>query len=120
MTGAYVALVCVCFFWGTTYAGIRMALESFPPLALVSIRFVLSGAILLIAAILDANQMRSLAGIAAGYGLAAIVEVHDEKDLAKALDADAAGAPIMTKRTCRHVASRCASGGSRGTPLGPS
>ncbi|HUE00787.1 MAG TPA: indole-3-glycerol phosphate synthase TrpC [Bryobacteraceae bacterium] len=52
-------------------------------------------AILLIAAILDANQMRSLAGIAAGYGLAAIVEVHDEKDLAKALDADAAGAPII-------------------------
>jgi len=44
---AYLALVAVCFFWGTTYLGIRMALESFPPLLLVSLRFVLSGAILL-------------------------------------------------------------------------
>ena len=29
---AYAALIAVCFFWGTTYLGIRMALESFPPL----------------------------------------------------------------------------------------
>jgi len=43
---AYLALVCVCFFWGTTYLGIRMALESFPPAILVVARFVLSGAIL--------------------------------------------------------------------------
>lgn len=44
---AYAALVSVCFFWGTTYLGIRMALESFPPLTLVSVRFLLSGAILM-------------------------------------------------------------------------
>lgn len=44
---AYAALVAVCFFWGTTYLAIRMALESFPPLLLVSGRFVLSGSILL-------------------------------------------------------------------------
>jgi drug/metabolite transporter (DMT)-like permease len=44
---AYLALISVCFFWGTTYLAIRMALESFPPLALVSIRFLLSGSILL-------------------------------------------------------------------------
>jgi len=43
----YVALVAVCFFWGTTYVGIRMALESFPPLMLVASRFLLSGGILL-------------------------------------------------------------------------
>jgi drug/metabolite transporter (DMT)-like permease len=48
--GASLALVSVCFFWGTTYLGIRMALESFPPLALVATRFVISGAILLAAA----------------------------------------------------------------------
>jgi hypothetical protein len=48
---AYLALISVCFFWGTTYLGIRMALESFPPLALVSIRFLLSGSILLAAAV---------------------------------------------------------------------
>lgn len=43
----YLALVAVCFFWGTTYLGIRMALESFPPLELVCVRYVVSGAIML-------------------------------------------------------------------------
>jgi len=43
----YAALIAVCFFWGTTYLGIRMALESFPPLLLVAVRFLLSGSILL-------------------------------------------------------------------------
>src|ERR1700754_1100207 len=46
-SGAYWALVSVCFFWGTTYLGIRIALESFPPLALVALRFTASGALLL-------------------------------------------------------------------------
>ena len=43
----YAALIAVCFFWGTTYLGIRMALESFPPLLLVALRFLISGSILL-------------------------------------------------------------------------
>ena len=43
---AYTALACVCFFWGTTYLGIRMALESFPPAMLVAVRFLISGGIL--------------------------------------------------------------------------
>ncbi|MGH9626817.1 MAG: EamA family transporter [Bryobacteraceae bacterium] len=47
---AYSALLAVYFFWGTTYLGIRMALESFPPLMMISTRFLLSGTILLIAA----------------------------------------------------------------------
>jgi indole-3-glycerol phosphate synthase len=46
-------------------------------------------AILLIAAILDAGEIRKLAAMAAGYGMAALVEVHDERELAKALDAGA-------------------------------
>ncbi len=37
----------MCFFWGTTYLAIRMALESFPPMLLVSARYVLSGALML-------------------------------------------------------------------------
>ena len=45
---AYVALAAVCLFWGTTYLGIRMALESFPPAVLMSLRYFVSGAILLI------------------------------------------------------------------------
>lgn len=44
----YIALGTVCFFWGTTYLGIRVALESFPPLVLMALRFLLSGSILLI------------------------------------------------------------------------
>jgi drug/metabolite transporter (DMT)-like permease len=43
----YLALVAVCFFWGTTYLGIRMALESFPPMLLVCVRYIISGSILL-------------------------------------------------------------------------
>ena len=46
---AYAALAAVCFFWGTTYLGIRMALEMFPPPMLLSFRFLLSGGILLVA-----------------------------------------------------------------------
>lgn len=45
---AYLALASVCFFWGTTYLGIRMALEGFAPTVLISTRFFLSGAILLV------------------------------------------------------------------------
>jgi drug/metabolite transporter (DMT)-like permease len=44
---AYAALVSVCICWGTTYLGIRMALESFAPLALICARFTISGTCLL-------------------------------------------------------------------------
>src|SRR5262252_10825050 len=44
----YLALVAVCFFWGTTYLGIRMSLESFAPFQLVAIRYLLSGGLLLL------------------------------------------------------------------------
>jgi drug/metabolite transporter (DMT)-like permease len=44
---AYAALLAVCFFWGTTYAAIRMSLESFPPMLLVSLRYILSGGLML-------------------------------------------------------------------------
>lgn len=47
----YLALVAVCFFWGTTYLAIRMALESFPPLVLVAARFLTSGSLLLLFAV---------------------------------------------------------------------
>src|SRR5918997_7023591 len=47
---AYMSLLAVYFFWGTTYLAIRMALEAVPPVLLIGSRFVLSGGILLIAA----------------------------------------------------------------------
>jgi drug/metabolite transporter (DMT)-like permease len=46
----HLALVAVCFFWGTTYLGIRMALESFAPLPLVATRFTISGSLILVIA----------------------------------------------------------------------
>jgi drug/metabolite transporter (DMT)-like permease len=47
----YLALVSIYFFWGTTYLAIRMSLESFPPMLLVSGRFILSGALMLAGAL---------------------------------------------------------------------
>lgn len=47
---AYAAFASLCFFWGTTYLAIRMALESLPPLLLVSTRFLISGILMLAAA----------------------------------------------------------------------
>jgi drug/metabolite transporter (DMT)-like permease len=44
---AYVALVAVCFFWGTTYLAIRIAIETLPPAFVIFARFTLSGSILL-------------------------------------------------------------------------
>ena len=41
----------VCIFWGTTYLGIRMSLETFPPLMLVCVRYIISGALLLLFAL---------------------------------------------------------------------
>jgi drug/metabolite transporter (DMT)-like permease len=49
---AYLALAAVCIFWGTTYLGIRMALETLSPLALVGLRYTISGGVLLLVAFL--------------------------------------------------------------------
>jgi drug/metabolite transporter (DMT)-like permease len=56
---AYLALAAVCFFWGTTYLGIRMALEVVPPAVLVSMRYIISGAVLLIVAFLTKARLPS-------------------------------------------------------------
>jgi drug/metabolite transporter (DMT)-like permease len=47
---AYAALACVCVFWGTTYLGIRVALESFSPVSLMGIRYTISGGVMLMVA----------------------------------------------------------------------
>ncbi|HTV01284.1 MAG TPA: EamA family transporter [Luteitalea sp.] len=43
---AWVAFFAVCFFWGTTYLGIKVALETVPPFLLGGIRFTLAGTVL--------------------------------------------------------------------------
>jgi drug/metabolite transporter (DMT)-like permease len=42
----------VCLFWGTTYLGIRIALESFSPAMLMCLRYSASGGLLLVGALL--------------------------------------------------------------------
>jgi drug/metabolite transporter (DMT)-like permease len=54
---AYLAFACVCVFWGTTYLGIRMALESFPPAFVVASRFVISGGALVAFALLRGDKL---------------------------------------------------------------
>jgi drug/metabolite transporter (DMT)-like permease len=51
------ALACVCFFWGTTYLGIRVALESFSPAMLMCLRYSISGGALLIGALLTGARL---------------------------------------------------------------
>jgi drug/metabolite transporter (DMT)-like permease len=45
-----VALAGVCFFWGTVYLAIRIALESFPPTLLMGVRFLSAGVVILLVA----------------------------------------------------------------------
>jgi drug/metabolite transporter (DMT)-like permease len=57
---AWIALACVYFYWGTTYLGIRVAIETTPPVLLVAIRFTISGALLLIGARIKGHYIPSL------------------------------------------------------------
>ena len=55
---AYVALAAVCFFWGTTYLGIRVSLDGLRPFYLIAIRYVTSGGVLLLGAALAGMKFR--------------------------------------------------------------
>lgn len=46
MRAAYLAWIAVCLIWGTTYLGIRIALESIPPALVGAIRYTIAGIIL--------------------------------------------------------------------------
>jgi drug/metabolite transporter (DMT)-like permease len=44
---AYLAWIAVCLIWGTTYLGIRIALETIPPLLMASMRWIAAGGLLI-------------------------------------------------------------------------
>jgi drug/metabolite transporter (DMT)-like permease len=44
---AYLAWIAVCLIWGTTYLGIRIALETMPPLLMAAIRWIVAGTALI-------------------------------------------------------------------------
>ncbi len=84
---AYLALVAVCFFWGTTYLGIRISLETLPPALMLGIRYLFSGGILLIAAKLARipiprgrelwlTALCGVVGIGTGNGFLALAELR--------------------------------------------
>ena len=71
---AYVALACVCLLWGTTYLGIRIAVEQLAPATLMCVRYTLSGVLILIASRIKGARLprgRELWGIA-GCGVLTI------------------------------------------------
>jgi indole-3-glycerol phosphate synthase len=59
------------------------------PYQVIEARHAGADAILLIAALLDASDLKALIGEAERYGMDALVEVHSESELRKALDAGA-------------------------------
>jgi drug/metabolite transporter (DMT)-like permease len=90
---AYVALICVCFFWGTTYLGIRVAMDSMGPGDVVCLRNFISGGLILTWAKLTGKALpkgrdlwrTGLFGaltIAVGNGAVALAEIWTPTGLA--------------------------------------
>jgi drug/metabolite transporter (DMT)-like permease len=91
---AWVCFAGVCFLWGTTYLGIRVGVETFPPLFFSLIRLVIAGLLFLTAFVIK-NSLRAvpikliaghaLAGgllFSLGNGLVTVAEVHISSSLA--------------------------------------
>ena len=92
-TASYLALAAVCILWGTTYLGIRIAIETLPPLYLIAIRYTISGGILLLGAWiarvrlpsgreLAATSVCGVVAIGIGNGFLAIAETWVPSGLA--------------------------------------
>jgi drug/metabolite transporter (DMT)-like permease len=98
---AWVAFAIVCVVWGTTYLGIRIALDTVPPLLLTGTRFTAAGLIMLAVAALRGEKIprdfRTLANLAlvgflmVGVGNLAVVwaELHVPSGIAALLVATA-------------------------------
>ncbi len=54
---AYAAWIAVCVIWGTTYLGIRVALEATPPMLMGGIRWTIAGTILALAALVRGERL---------------------------------------------------------------
>jgi drug/metabolite transporter (DMT)-like permease len=54
---AYSAWVAVCLLWGTTYLGIRIALETVPPMLMGALRWTVAGALILAALALRGERL---------------------------------------------------------------
>ncbi len=54
---AYIAWIAVCLIWGTTYLGIRVALEAVPPALMGGFRWTIAGSILAAAAMMRGERL---------------------------------------------------------------
>lgn len=119
MTRPYLAFVVVCLVWGTTYLGIRIALESIPPLLMAALRWIAAGGLLAGALWLKGERLpgRSewpsllvLGVLLLGFGNGAVV--YAEQTVPSGLTAVlVAAAPFWMVATERFVG-----GGERLTP----
>ena len=57
MRRAYLAWIAVCLIWGTTYLGIRIALETIPPLIMAAVRWIVAGGLLIVVLWLRGERM---------------------------------------------------------------
>jgi drug/metabolite transporter (DMT)-like permease len=57
MLKPYAAWAAVCFFWGTTYLAIRVAVESYPAAFMAGVRFIVAGSVLLIVLMLRGHPL---------------------------------------------------------------
>lgn len=58
---AYVAWIAVCVIWGTTYLGIRVALEAVPPMLMGGIRWTVAGSLLAVFALARGERLPAVA-----------------------------------------------------------
>jgi drug/metabolite transporter (DMT)-like permease len=102
-TWIIVALLTVYIVWGTTYLGIRYALESFPPFLMMGIRFVVAGGSMFLVLVLRGTSLPTLKQwcsaaivgallLGGGMGCVALAEESVSSGLAATL---VATAPIL-------------------------
>ena len=119
MSRPYLAFVVVCLVWGTTYLGIRIALESIPPLLMAALRWIAAGGLLAGALLLRGERLPArsewpsllvLGVLLLGFGNGAVV--YAQQTVPSGLTAVlVAAAPFWMVGTERFVG-----GGERLTP----
>src|SRR6267378_6594430 len=97
---AYLAWLTVCLLWGTTYLGIRIALETIPPALLGGLRFTVAG-LLLIALLAARGEQGDQQE--AGHGEPKATEQRRWNGLERDADAEVRRAPQQADGEPREV-----------------
>jgi len=103
----WLCLAAVYFVWGSTYVGIRFALEAYPPLFFPGVRFIAAGSILMVVARLRGQPLPSLAkfGRSAMIGFLLLnigngAVVYAQRDVGSALAATAVATMPLWASLC--------------------